>query len=95
MLPILYHAKVKKDLKHLDKAAAREILTTIIPMIAEHPEKGIRLAGELRDFHKFAFSLRGVSYRVIYQTVNEPKETLWVLFIGTRENAYDRILRRL
>ncbi len=95
MLPIFYHPKVKKDLKKLDKTVAHEILESIILEVAENLDKGVRLAGELKNFYKFPFYLKGVSYRIIYQIQETPEKVLYVVFIGVRENAYEKVLRRL
>jgi mRNA-degrading endonuclease RelE of RelBE toxin-antitoxin system len=95
MLPIFYHPKVKKDLKNLDRGIAHEILTSVILDLADNPEKGVKLSGDLKNFYKFPFSLKGVSYRIIYQIQESKQKELYILFIGVRENAYDKVLRRL
>jgi mRNA-degrading endonuclease RelE of RelBE toxin-antitoxin system len=95
MLSIFYHPKVKKDLKSLDKAVAHEIVTSVIPSVSEHLENGIKLSGELKNFYKFSFHVKGISYRIIYELSKSENKNLYILFIGPRENAYEKVLRRL
>lgn len=94
MAEIWYHPKVKKDLKKLDKKIAQKILD-YVPHLAEQPSQGVRLSGELHDFYKYKISLQGVSYRIIYKILSEGKIVIWIVFIGARENIYERLLRRI
>lgn len=92
---ISYHPKVKKDLKGLDKKVARDILMIHIPNFFKDSHRGISLTGELRNFCKFVFSIQGTAYRIIYTIETNPEEKVKIYYIGTRENAYARLLRRL
>jgi mRNA-degrading endonuclease RelE of RelBE toxin-antitoxin system len=95
MMSVQYHPQVKKDLKHLDKHIARDILIEHIPHILNNPQKGVLLTGELRNFYKFVCTLHGTSYRIIYTIDTNPENIVNVYYIGTRENAYARLMRRL
>ena len=88
------HKAVKKDLRKISTQASGEIVNSILPQIARNPFDGIALTGTLRGFFKFVFHLEGISYRIVYQ-INEDEKIVLVLAIGTRENFYQRLLKKL
>ena len=53
----LYHPKVKKDLKTLDKRIRHDIETPHIPAILEQPGQGEALVGDLSGMHAYHYHL--------------------------------------
>lgn len=95
MYTVVYHRRVIKDLKRVDKKVAYTILNKIIPLLIKEPSAvGIRLTGVLSAFYKYLFSIQGVLYRIIYKLIHK-ENTVWIPFIGSRENIYSRLLRQL
>ncbi len=94
MFSLVYHKSVVKDLKKLDKRVAKNIFNSISSELAENLYGGERLHGELKQFYKFPVHVKATAFRVIYEIIPIEK-TVWIIFIGPRENIYSRLLRRL
>ena len=89
-----YHPKVKKDLKKIDKAIQREIKEIHIPAILHNPYTGERVTGNLAGIYSYHFKKAKVDYRICY-FINEQQKVVYILMIGTRENFYKVLRRRL
>ena len=76
-----YKASVASDLRRLDKAKARRILTKLERTLSTNPDAGAPLTGEFRGLFRF----RVGDYRVIY--AKSPAGAL-VLRIGHRKDVY-------
>lgn len=85
--------RAKKDLKQLDKPVLKAALT-ILEDIAERPHEGEPLRGNLSHLKKRSFSHMGNEYRIAYQ-IYESFIKVKVFKIGSRENFYDELKRRI
>jgi mRNA-degrading endonuclease RelE of RelBE toxin-antitoxin system len=94
MFTVEYGSAVKKDLKKLPK----NILTKIeqaFSIIASDPYKsGEKLSGGLAGFFSFHFKITKIEYRIIYEILPN-NQIIFILIIGTRENMYDKLKRRV
>lgn len=93
MYKIIIPNSVKKDLKKLDKAVVRGIIQQL-EKLALNPILGIPLSGNLSNFRKLNVRQQNTEYRIVYKIVREHIE-IRVIHIGTRENFYDELRRRL
>ena len=89
-----YHPKVRSDLKKLDKSVARDIYDIQLDNVLGEPHMGQELHGELEGISTFHFRKNKVEYRISY-IVDESSKTVFVLILGTRENFYNILRRRL
>ena len=78
---ILYKASALKDLKRLDRSAARRIVERIDVDLAEHPGKDKALAGPFKGL----FSYRVGAYRIVYTLLGQ---AILVLRVAHRSDAY-------
>ena len=85
---LLYHPRVPKDLKHVNRNTQERIATALENRLAIDPESyGKPLAGSLSGFWK----MRVGDYRIIFKI---SKEEIWVLGIIDRRDVYSEILKR-
>jgi addiction module RelE/StbE family toxin len=90
-----FHPKVDKDLSKLDKNLRRDIRDKHIPKILHDPQRvGGNLTGKLAGLKSYSFAANRVEYRIIYDILEE-KIIVLFLMVGSRENLYERLLRRL
>jgi len=82
-----------RDLKKMEPAL-RDFLYTKIYEIAENPYQYEKLSGPYKELRSQHNKFRGVEYRVIYY-INEEGKLIVIALIGTRENIYDELARRL
>jgi mRNA interferase RelE/StbE len=84
-----YHPKVKDvDLPRITADGRRRVARAIESRLTTTPERyGAPLQGSLRGFWK----LRVGDYRVVFQRRGE---TIWILAIVHRRDAYERAARR-
>jgi mRNA interferase RelE/StbE len=78
---VFYKASALKDLKRLDRSAARRILDKIDADLAAHPGKDKALSGQ----YKGLFSYRVGDYRVVYAML---RDAILVLRVAHRADAY-------
>lgn len=88
------HSAIKKDLKKISPLATKEIVNKIFPEIVDNPFIGIQLVGHLKDYFKFVFHFKGVSYRIIYQIYIKEK-MVFIIAVGPRGDFYERLIRRI
>lgn len=93
MFNLLFHTSVKKDVKALDKPVQAILKNEVLPTIAENPESGENLVGDLDGLRSYHFQYGRVQYRLAYSVQNN--NNVFVYAIGTRENFYDKLRRRL
>ncbi|MEE4359842.1 MAG: type II toxin-antitoxin system mRNA interferase toxin, RelE/StbE family [Desulfococcaceae bacterium] len=85
---------VKKDMKKLSHEVLQEIKKIHFRNIRENPLKSQELGYGFKGLYSYHFSLKGTSYRIIYE-IFERDELIVVVMIGTRESFYDKLKRRL
>jgi addiction module RelE/StbE family toxin len=88
-----FHPKVKKDLKRLDKSLISKI-PTHLDRILENPYQNSQLKDNLSSVYSYHFRENRVEYRIAY-TINEDNEVVIILLIGSRENFYREVFKRL
>ncbi len=75
----------------------RPIIDRIIQIfeeIAEAPYAGESLSGNMSHLKKHRFSYLGIDYRIVYQ-IFEDHVKVEIVHLGTRENFYKELKRRL
>ena len=93
MYTVIIPNSVKKDLKKLDKPIVNKILN-LFESLSNNPFQGISLSGDFSDFRKVELRQQGIHYRIAYRIIEEKIE-VHVLHIGTRENFYAELKRRI
>jgi len=93
MYTVIIPNSVKKDLKKLDKPTIKKVIN-LLNSLSENPFQGASLSGDFSELLKLEFRQQKVHYRIAYRVVKEKIE-VYVLHIGTRENFYAELKRRL
>ena len=84
----------QRDLKKLPAQVRRVVFNTHLPKIVAIPQStGEPLHGDLKGFWSYHFGHRP-EYRILY-TIDEETAVVFIVFVGTRENAYEEARRRL
>ncbi len=84
MYKVVYLDSVEDDLRKIDKAAVRKILTRIEKHLAKDPKGlGKPLKGEFRGYWRYRWG----DYRIIYR-IAESEILILVLRIGNRKDIY-------
>jgi len=85
---------VKKDLNTLNRATVKEIQEIHFPRIKKDPHQADPLRYAFKGLYSYHFRHVGTSYRIIYE-IYEEENLIIILLIGSRENFYERLRRRL
>lgn len=93
MFQLYISNQAKKDIKRLDKPVIKK-LVSVLEEIAENPFLGEPLKGELSHLKKWKLIHFGVEYRIAYLIIEDRVEVR-VLQVGTRENFYNELKRRI
>ncbi|HCE86717.1 MAG: Cytotoxic translational repressor of toxin-antitoxin stability system [Parcubacteria group bacterium GW2011_GWC2_44_17] len=86
-------SSAKKDLKKLPQQVQDEIKFVHSRRIQDC-HYGIKLKGELKRYCKYAFQHQGVAYRIAYE-IKKDILLIVIIIIGTRENFYKELKRRV
>ena len=81
----------EKDFGKLSGAAEKEVKKRLTEL-ANDPHSGKLLHGPLRGFFVLRFHAGGVAYRIVYEIVGAD---VLVLMIGSRDNFYKKLNRRV
>lgn len=82
-----------RDLKKM-APALRDFMYNRIHEIGEDPYQNEKLSGPYKELRSQHSKYRGVEYRAIYY-VNEEGKLVIIALVGTRENIYTELARRL
>ncbi len=93
MYSIKLSTSAKKDLRKLPSRVQEEIKYIHTQRIQDG-QYGIRLKGELKRYWKYAFQYKGVAYRIAYE-IKQDVLLIIIIIIGTRENFYKELKRRV
>ncbi|PKM79581.1 MAG: plasmid stabilization protein [Firmicutes bacterium HGW-Firmicutes-14] len=93
MFTVIIPNSVKKDIKKLDKPVISKILE-LLENLGQNPFQGSPLTGHFSNLLKLELKHKGINYRIAYQ-INEDKIEIYILHVGTRENFYDELKRRI
>lgn len=85
---------VKKDLNDLDPTTVKEIREVHFRRIEESPHQADPLGYVFKGLYSYHLRHAGTAYRIIYE-IYEAEKLVIVLLIGSRENLYKRLRRRL
>ncbi len=85
---------VKKDMRKLPRAVTTLLEHKYFPALKLNPRVGEPLHQEFKGLWSYHFSHLSTQYRIVYE-IDEVEPVIYVLLIGTRENLYDRLRRRV
>lgn len=83
---VVYHRKIKKDLKKLDRHIINRFFNIVNEKISKNPRNGIRLKGR----YKYLWRYRIGDFRVIYSIIDKEVK-IHILRMCHRSNVYDNI----
>ncbi|MBI2955102.1 MAG: type II toxin-antitoxin system RelE/ParE family toxin [Chloroflexi bacterium] len=82
-----------KLIKH-NRALATQLVTEHIPAITRDPKAvGEKKKGDLSHVRAYAFTFRGVAYRIVYE-VDDDHQRVTVIAFGVHDVAYRRARNR-
>jgi len=85
---------VRKDLKKFSGDVVKEIETVHFRNIREYPFQADELGYIFKGLRSYHFHHKGTSYRIVYE-IFEEDELIVVIMIGSRENFYEKLKRRI
>ena len=83
---VVYHRKIKKDLKKLDKNIVDQFFNIINEKLSKNPYQGIKLKGRYKNLWKYRIG----DFRIIYSILDE-EIRIHVLRMSHISNVYDNI----
>lgn len=83
---------MEKLLKTLSKKAPalHTELVNCQKLIAEDPNRGYHLSGDLRNYMSYDFTFKGIAVRICY-VVHAADKHITFVYCGTRENFYKEL----
>ena len=93
MYSIEYRRSALKEIKKLDRAYRKEIVSHI-ENCAKRPYEAGFLKGDLSGYLSYNFNIKGTGYRIIY-SVNEATKAITIEMVGPRDNIYKKLKKRL
>ncbi|MDF2535576.1 MAG: hypothetical protein K0R18_1735 [Bacillales bacterium] len=93
MYEVVILNSVARQLRNFDKPIKNKIITTL-EKIAENPFVGERLKGNLTTIYSYHLKIASVEYRIAYQ-IREQEIIIVIMQIGTRENFYEELKKRV
>ncbi len=93
MYEIYFGNAVKKDIKNLPKNIQRKV-DEVFLLLSHNPKVGEGLAGEFLGFYSYHFKNQKTEYRIIY-SIKDEILTVFIIIVGTRENIYKQLKRRM
>jgi len=91
---IFYTSASKKDLKKISKEVIKIIIERHYPVLLNNPYNNKRLTNPFKNCWKYYFSYKGTEYRIIYQIFKKELQII-IILIGSRENLYKELKRRI
>ena len=82
-----------RDLKKFE-SDIRHFVVDTIHKLAVNPTKGKPLKGALKKYRSFRCRFSGTEYRIIYR-VDMGGDLITIVLIGTRENIYKELKKRI
>ncbi len=93
MYTVIIPNSVKRDIKKLDKPVINKVLD-LLKTLAENPHRGTLLSGAFSDLFKLELRQQGINYRIAY-SINQNRVEVYVFHVGSRENFYNELRRRI
>lgn len=94
MYKLIIPRSAESDLKKLPSQLQKEIVFRHLPVIQANPHQGKFLQKQFRKLRKYRLSYLGTEYRIAYK-ISESVKLITIIMIGSRENFYERLKRRL
>jgi mRNA-degrading endonuclease RelE of RelBE toxin-antitoxin system len=95
MYQIIFTSGARKDLKKIPEGAQDYLENICLPQLMNNPyQYGTTLHGIFKEYWKYTFTYKGVHYRIVYQ-VSRTGLFIFLIKIGTRENFYKELKRRV
>ncbi|MBN2547260.1 MAG: type II toxin-antitoxin system mRNA interferase toxin, RelE/StbE family [Spirochaetes bacterium] len=89
-----FHPRIKKDIKNLDKQVYFKVKDELVNLILENPHIGEDLLGVFKGIKSYHFKINRIDYRIAYM-IFEERKSVYFTMIGTRENFYEELKRRI
>jgi mRNA interferase RelE/StbE len=94
MFELFYISSVKNDLKNLSSEARDLIYNIHFQKLKDNPYQGKPLTTPFKGYSSYSFIHKGVEYRIIYR-IKKKELIVLVIMIGSRENIYNMLKKRL
>ena len=94
MFRVVYITAVAKDIKALPLVVQELLHQKYFPELSSNPFVGKPLVGIFKGYYSKAFSFVGTQYRLVYE-INKKQITVIIVMIGSRENLYKNLKRRI
>ena len=85
---------VKKDIRKLPRQLQKKVANEYLISIKSDPHQGEFLRGKFRGLRKYSLSFKGAEYRIVYK-ISEATKSVILIMVGSRENFYERLGRRI
>ncbi len=93
MYEIYFGTAVKKDLKNLPKNISDKV-ESVFTILSKNPLLGDALKGEFLGYLSYHFKYKNTEYRIIYE-IKEKELIVLIILVGSRENIYKQLKRRV
>jgi mRNA-degrading endonuclease RelE of RelBE toxin-antitoxin system len=90
MYELIIPRSVEKDIRKLPRQLQKIIASEPLESIKSEPHRGKFLRGKSRGLRKYTFFYKGTEYRV-----SETAKSAILIMVGSRENFYERLERRI
>ena len=94
MYELIIPRSVEKDIRKLPRQLQKIIASEPLESIKSEPHQGKFLRGKSRGLRKYTFFYKGTEYRIVYR-VSETAKSAILIMVGSRENFYERLERRI
>jgi len=94
MYELVIPRSVEKDIRKLPQQLQKIIANDYLESIKSEPHQGKFLRGKSSGLRKYAFSYKGTQYRIVYK-ISETAKSAILIMVGSRENFYERLERRI
>jgi len=94
MYELVIPRSVEKDIGKLPRQLQKIIANEHLESIKSEPHQSGFLRGKSRGLRKYTFSYKGTEYRIVYK-ISETAKSAILIMIGSRENFYERLERRI
>ncbi len=94
MFNLFYITAVKKDLKSLPDKLRQVIYGVHFPKIMENPFIGKSLQPPFKGYMSYSFKFKNNEYRIVYK-IKKAELIILIVMLGSRENLYNRLDKRL
>lgn len=95
MYSVQFAKSFLKDFRKISHEVQRVVIDTWIPPLQRDPNLGEPFVGKrLKGYLKLKFRSKKNDYRIVYE-VSKQQLIILLLAIGSRENFYKRLKRRL